>query len=87
MHSHLLLEFILHKEFNSKERPSKGFVGSQKIKAGLVFGLPIEFMIKQLKIVKRQNKIEVVFTPLGVFGSENEIQRLLKCFEKSTQSN
>ena len=87
MHKKMLLEFILHKEFNSKERPSNKFVEVNEIRAGLVFGIPIECMIKQMNIVKRNHNIKVLFTPIGIFGSQEEINRLLDCFLISTQSN
>lgn len=75
------------KDFSSKEKGIGKSATYEQITYRQAFGLPPELMIKQISVIIKQNKLNVIFTAGGILGESQDFDKMIAILYNSVRYN
>jgi hypothetical protein len=82
--------FNLPKDFYAGEKGSsdeKKFLTYKEISFLTIFSMPPEMMIREMAIIQKRDKLQMIITPNGIITTESEMRKLTSMIVKSVQCN
>ena len=81
--------FNLPKDFNAKEKGStdQKFLTYKELSFLTIFSMPPEMMIREMMVIQKRDKLQMLITPNGIITTFSEMQKLTSMIVKSVQCN
>jgi hypothetical protein len=81
--------FNLPKDFYAGEKGStdQKFLTYKEISFLTIFSMPPEMMIREMEIIQKRDKLQMIITPNGIITTESEMRKLTSMIVKSVQCN